>query len=84
MKRRLSIVVGDVRVCLVCQQQPNDLDVACVRRDDKRGDTVLITLIEVGARRDQIAYTLNATPSCGFEWTRRFHDPPMTGNMATL
>src|SRR5262245_65375716 len=70
MKRRLPIVVGDIRVCLECQQQPNDLDVACVRRDDKRGDTVLISLIEVGARCHQIADTLNATPSCGFDQRR--------------
>src|SRR5262249_41437089 len=70
MKRRLVIVVGDVRVCLGCQQQLNDLDVACVRRDDKRGDTVLIMLIEVGAPCDQIADTLNATHSCGFDQRR--------------
>jgi hypothetical protein len=70
MKRRLPIVVGDVRVCLVYQQQPNNLDVACVRRDDKRGDTVLITLIEVGAGCDEIADTLNATPSRGFDQRR--------------
>src|SRR6516162_9628406 len=70
MKRRLLIVVGDVRVRLDCQQPPNDLDVAYVRRDDKRGETVLITLIEVGARCDQIADTLNATPSCGFDQRR--------------
>src|SRR5262249_8525372 len=67
VKRRLLIVVGDVRVCLVRQQQPNDLDVACVRRDDKRGDAVLIALIEVGARCDEIADILNATASCGFD-----------------